>query len=74
MATQEILCLAFSRRDGGHCFAGIDLGSKTWVRPVQSPEAGALHYFQCLIRNAEGALAEPRTLDIVDMKPSEVWA
>lgn len=37
MAYRRVLCLAFSRRDGGHCFAGIDLstgsGRDQFLRP-----------------------------------------
>jgi hypothetical protein len=67
MPTKQILCLAFSRREGGHCFAGIELVGGAWVRPVNGSNQDALHYYQCLATDADGHAREPRVLDIVEM-------
>jgi hypothetical protein len=67
MAYRKVICLAFSRRDGGHCFAGIDLSTGKWMRPVPTPEGGTLYYHQCLVRAEGKSLLEPRLLDIVDI-------
>jgi hypothetical protein len=65
MAHKDILCLAFSKRDGGHCFGGIDLEAQTWVRPVSSKGSGELPYHECLIRKPDGTFAEPSLLDVL---------
>lgn len=38
----DFVCLANSWREGGKCVAGIRLDGKGWIRPVNSPEGGAL--------------------------------
>lgn len=67
MAYRRVLCLAFSRREGGKCFAGIDLGSGRWVRPVNSPSVGALYDHQCFAQTQAGQLSDPRVLDILEI-------
>lgn len=67
MAARQILCLALSKREGGLCFAGIELISGVWIRPVNGPSHGALQYYQCLAKDADGHMREPRVLDIVEM-------
>jgi len=65
MARREILCLAFSKRDGGQCFGGIDLETQKWVRPVSPKSSGELPYHECLIRKPDGTFVEPRILDVL---------
>ena len=67
MAAKQILCLALSKREGGLCFAGIELISGAWVRPVNNPSQGALNYYQCLAKDADGHMREPRVLDIIEI-------
>jgi hypothetical protein len=67
MAYRRVLCLAFSRRDGGNCFAGIDLMTGKWIRPVISPTSGALSDPQCIATTPSGEYRVPALLDIVDV-------
>jgi hypothetical protein len=34
--TRRILCLAASRKHGGHCYAGKDVETGDWIRPVSA--------------------------------------
>src|ERR1700761_3892328 len=45
----RFLCLAVSRRPGGHCIAGIDIDSGEWIRPVTPTTHGALDHAQIKI-------------------------
>ena len=42
MAHFDIVCLANSRKLGGHCVAGLRLDGAGWVRPVGAPADGVL--------------------------------
>jgi hypothetical protein len=42
-ATVDVLCLAFSRKRGGRCFAGLSMEDGTWVRPVSPAAEGTLY-------------------------------
>jgi hypothetical protein len=57
----DLLCLAFSKKHGGRCVAGISVDDGRWVRPVSALPDGTLlaqHY-----RLADGS--EPRLLDVI---------
>jgi hypothetical protein len=55
----EIVCLALSRRTGGHCLAGFDCGENRWVRPVRGQPRPELHL-----------PLPPNLLDIIDLPAS----
>ena len=57
----EMLCLANSRKDGNRCVAGLRTDG-TWLRPVSTPESGALRYSQVML-DGVGRAVEP--LDVV---------
>ncbi len=42
MPQVEIICLANSRKYGGHCVAGYDLAGRRWLRPVSDTDTGTL--------------------------------
>lgn len=65
MASKDIVCLAFSKRDGGHCFGGIDLDTQNWIRPISPKGSGELPYHRCLIRKPDGTIVEPSLLDVL---------
>ncbi len=56
----DIVCLANSRKHGGHCVAGIELPSGQWVRPVSSLDDGRLTRRMRLVDRRE-----PRLLDVL---------
>ena len=53
----EMLCLANSRKPGGRCVAGLS-SDGTWIRPVSTPESGALSHGQVML-GEEGRQVEP---------------
>ena len=57
----EMLCLANSRKDGDRCVAGLHTDG-TWLRPVSTPESGALRNRQIML-DGVGRTVEP--LDVV---------
>ena len=58
----RVVCLANSVRPGGYCFAGIDLDTGEWVRPVSTRADMAI------TRSMMSTGGEiPRLLDIVDI-------
>lgn len=59
----EMLCLANSKKEGGKCIAGVDLGSGEWIRPVSSQPHGELYSSDCALE--DGAL--PKLLDVVSV-------
>jgi len=67
MPLKRILCLAFSRREGGHCFAGIDIVTGTWIRPISKSGRGGLYYHECLVRQLDNKFVEPRVLDVIEL-------
>jgi hypothetical protein len=69
--TKRILCLAFSRKIGGHCVAGVDVLSGKWIRPVSRAAHGTLTYNQCLILSETGVYREPRLLDVLELDLAE---
>ena len=57
----EMLCLANSWKPGGRCVAGLS-SDGTWIRPVSTPESGALANAQLMLAEL-GRSVEP--LDVV---------
>jgi hypothetical protein len=45
MSMERMLVLACSKKYGARCIAGISLITGEWVRPVSSPDGGALSVF-----------------------------
>ena len=72
MREVTFLCLAVSRREGGHCIAGIDIDSGEWIRPVNATHRGALTGTEILV--ADHQTPKPRKmmpLDIVRLRVGE---
>ena len=44
----EMLCLANSRKEGDRCVAGLR-SDGTWIRPVSTPQGGALTSTQLML-------------------------
>lgn len=59
----EFLCLANSRREGGRCVAGIDLGTDKWVRLAKS-DGSPFSAFEISYKNDES----PRPLDKIKIR------
>ena len=57
----EMLCLANSRKEGDRCVAGLR-SDGTWIRPVSTPQGGALTNTQLMLAEV-GRPVEP--LDVV---------
>ena len=57
---QEIIILANSIKEGAFCVAGKTVESGEWVRPVSTPDGGALDNTQVQIQNRYGTfMAKP---------------
>ena len=59
----RLLCLADSRKPGGHCIAGIDLTTGQWVRPVKNEHGGGLSSWD--IQYNDGNV--PKILDVIQV-------
>ncbi|MGO8759991.1 MAG: dual OB domain-containing protein [Terracidiphilus sp.] len=72
MRELRFLCLASSKREGGRCVAGIDLGSGDWVRPVWRVGHGALAECNVRVRDRNtNSLRAMKPLDVVSMRVDE---
>lgn len=63
----RIVCLANSKKLGGHCVAGKELAGEQfgpWIRPVGSTATGELHGWQCQY----GTGGQPGLLDIIELE------
>jgi len=65
----KMLCMANSRKPGGRCIAGLLRGS-TWIRPVPTPEGGAIGEAQTLLDI--GRQIQP--LDVVEVPTERIVA
>jgi hypothetical protein len=63
----DLICLANSRKLGGHCVAGIKTDGTGWIRPVSNFADGELTTQQCRLPN--GAQALP--LDILRVEVAQ---
>jgi hypothetical protein len=57
----DIICLANSRKLGGHCVAGLRLAGSGWIRPVSKLEGGILRPSHYTLTNG----TEAKTLDVI---------
>jgi ATP-dependent DNA helicase RecQ len=57
-SVKKILCLANSRKHGAYCFAGIDMSSGEWIRPVSGLDDGRVERDAMLIDGAMPRLGE----------------
>ncbi len=57
----RLVCLAFSRKHGGRCLAGIDMDSSSWIRPVSDAPNGTLYPAHYLLDD----VSEPQLLDVL---------
>ncbi|WP_438948863.1 dual OB domain-containing protein [Streptomyces mutabilis] len=62
----QLVCLANSRKGGDRCIAGMELGTKNWIRPISRRFSEAVSEVER--RYSDGA--EPRVLDVVSMRLS----
>jgi len=67
MPIKEIVCLAYSRKLGGSCFAGIDLATRKWIRAIGEHQNGALADNDCFMRDGTGRFALPDILDVIEI-------
>jgi hypothetical protein len=61
MSYKEIICLANSRKQLNRCFAGKEVSSKSWIRPVSDHDKGAIATTEMDLGN--GVL--PQLFDII---------
>lgn len=59
----QMVCLANSRKNGDRCVAGMELGSKKWVRPISRRYNEAVS----VVERQYADRSEPRILDVVTM-------
>ena len=61
----QIICLANSWKYGERCIAGIDLQTRSWIRPIYDRAQGG-----CVPRNVRRIDGkEPQILDVLDGDP-----
>lgn len=71
---KSIVCFANSRKNNGRCFAGKDIDSGEWIRPISSTSQGELSLSDvCIRKNNECSCEfcnpiEPKLLDIVEVE------
>ncbi len=58
---EDVICLAFSRKHGGRCVAGLKLREGGWIRPVSAAADGTLLAQHYRLRGN----SEPRVLDVI---------
>jgi len=61
--TKTILCLAASDKHQGYCFAGKDMETGEWVRPVSSRADEEISYKECIVSKG----TEAKLLDILEI-------
>jgi hypothetical protein len=64
MTARELVCLANSAKLSGYCFAGIDLATGEWIRPIGSGEHGAITRREQIMDNGR----TPQLLDVVSVR------
>jgi len=69
LVKKEVVCLANSRKAGGRCFAGKDINSKSWLRPVSDRDSEALDKSEMCIKdnNCECLICDPILPDLLDV-------
>lgn len=67
MPTKEVVCLAYSRKTGGNCFAGIELATGCWIRAIGEYANGALSDFDCHMVVGDNPYVIPRPLDVINI-------
>ena len=67
MPTVDFICLANSRKMGGHCVAGIKIDGTGWIRPVSNFADGELATHQCRLPDG----AQPLPLDILRVEVTQ---
>ena len=65
MPSKEIVCLAYSRKLGGRCFAGIELAACRWIRAIGRHANGALSDFDCHMVVGNDPYTIPKPLDVI---------
>jgi len=64
MPKVKFICLANSRKFGGRCVAGLQLGSIDWIRPVSSQADGTLSHGQYSLDDGTDA----SLLDVIEVE------
>lgn len=67
----RIVVLANSRKDAGHCIAGVDIVDGIWLRPISATLNGELSTAQCQVQLDDGTSREVRVGDVVDVELGE---
>jgi hypothetical protein len=60
---KTVVCFANSRKNQGRCFAGKEVQTRQWIRPVSGRPLGELRRYEMLDRGRR----EPELLDIVEI-------
>lgn len=67
----RMVVLANSRKDAGHCIAGVDIVDGIWLRPISATLNGELSTAQCQVQLADRTSREVRVGDVVDVDLGE---
>lgn len=64
MCYAEMICLAYSRKMGGCCVAGIEITTGRWIRPVSGTQGVPLSADTCRLQDR----SQPAVLDLIKLK------
>lgn len=64
MATKQVACLAASLKHGGFCYAGKDVATEAWVRPVSASPGHAISAYFRMVNPGDPA----RVGDVLEMR------
>jgi len=67
MPTKQVICLAYSRKLGGSCFAGIEVTTRQWIRAIGNHQNGALADNDCFMQDEAGRFILPNILDVIEI-------
>lgn len=61
--TRTVLCLAKSYKHGGHCFAGKDIETSEWIRPVSNRADEEISDAECMMTDG----IQAKVLDVLEI-------
>lgn len=71
MTVRQVACLAASLKHGGFCYAGKDLRSGEWVRPISDEDGHAISsYYRMVAPGDPAKVGDVLSMSLGDPAPS----
>lgn len=70
VSVRKFACLAASLKHGGFCYAGKDIETGEWVRPISSSDGHAISAYYRVVGKGDPA----KVGDVLSMKLGAIWA